>query len=142
MKKILVLLLGLPLLFGCTAQREEPYTELCMECGEYVQQLIQTDDAGICASCFQQENWQVCRGCQVAYQPDLFSADGYCIGCSESLTWWCSVCEEGYGLDHLADLGNGYFLCAKCAGQYLLSADPSIAGYIQELSPYRSRLES
>lgn len=120
MKKVLLVSVMAVALFlsGCNDSTEKVN---CYECGDLVDRWIECgpDDA-ICARCFQENGYQICRGCGYAYNPKYTdSYDGYCAGCAELQTWTCSLCEERYALDRLADLGDGYYLCADCTLYYL-----------------------
>lgn len=107
------------LLAGCS---NEPSGQLelrtCVNCFDEVDRWIDlAEDDSICARCFSENGYQVCSGCGFAYDPsDTDSTDGYCAECTEQKTWNCALCDEGrHALDDLADLGNGYYLCADCA---------------------------
>ena len=130
------------ILCGC-AREDEPSTptQFCSECGDEVDRWIKSSYGGfVCARCFGEENCSICRGCGLAYSQDEFDCcDGYCTGCAETEAWSCSVCEERFALDHLADLKNGYYLCAACACGYLIDADPGIGKEIESLSPFVPR---
>lgn len=141
MKKLLAAVSAVVLLAGCSVKQEPAYTERCKVCGDDVDRFIRTVYGdNICASCFWEEVWQMCRECGLAYDLDEFDcADGYCAGCAETETWYCSVCEMRYGLDHLVDLGNGYYLCSSCAAPCLLEAVPEIAGDVADMSPFVAR---
>lgn len=123
---------------GCSEQETVVYTERCGVCGDDVPRFIRTVyEDYICASCFWEEGWQMCRGCDLAYSLDEFDcADGFCSNCAENESWSCSVCEERYGFDHLVDLENGYYLCATCAGPYILESAPDVPSEVAEFSPF------
>ena len=144
MKRIVFCLLMLSALVGCSNTQSEEnyvYTEPCSICSDSVDRWIETAYGdNICARCFMENDWDVCASCGLAYDLNEFDcADGYCTGCAELKTWQCSVCEGQYALDHLADLGNGYYLCTGCAGSYLLEAAPEISSEIEAISPFVSR---
>ena len=141
MKRIAaVFILVVVFLSGC-AEKEEIYTERCCVCGDDVEKFIRTVYGDyICASCLWKEEWQICSECGLVYNPEEFDcADGYCTGCTETETWFCSGCEGRCALNHLLDLGNGYYLCATCATPYLLEASPDLPGEVKVFSPYVPR---
>ena len=137
MKRIVAAAVVLFLLTGCGKQ-ETVYTESCAVCRDDVDRFIRTVyEDYVCASCFWIERWQICNGCGLAYNPDEFNcADGYCSGCAEEETWYCSKCETRHALEHLLDLGNGFSLCPECAAPYLLESDPDIPQKIERSSPF------
>lgn len=140
MKRLMICALLIALLVGCSNE-EDPnvYREPCSICHKEVESWISTVYGDkICASCFYQEGYSVCRGCNLAYSTSEFDcADGYCTDCAEENVWGCSLCEALYGLDHLVDLGDGYYICPKCAGNFL-SDETEI---IKKESPLISRLD-
>ena len=140
-KKLLIAVVIVALLAGCAGEQGTVEKERCNVCGDDVDRFIRTVyEDYICASCFWKDGWQICRGCDLAYDLDEFDcADGYCTGCAETYAWSCSVCEERYGLDHLVDLGNGYYLCAACTAPRILDNAPEIAGDIAAISPFAQR---
>ena len=101
-------------LCGCGADVE---TETCFICGEQIDRWIVYGDSDvICARCFSDDGFLICKECGLAYRPviDEGGADGYCGACAETKTWYCSICENRLDLDELADFGNGYYLCGRC----------------------------
>lgn len=143
-RSILIVFATILVLCGCTEREStDVYTERCSVCGDDVDRFIRTVyDDYVCASCFWKEDWQMCNGCGLAYDLNEFDcADGYCSGCSELETWPCSVCEERFALAHMLDVGDGYYLCAQCSGQFLFEANPQIGDEIKENSPLISRYE-
>lgn len=142
MKRLLAVAAACLLMTGCGQVEELPeFTEKCSICLEEVDSWLDTSGGDrICARCFSQENWQVCLSCGKAYDPSGFDdADGYCAECADTETWYCSLCEESFGLEHLADLKNGYYLCANCAGLLLREADPDVGGTVEAASPFWPR---
>lgn len=140
MKKFLWVLAVLFLTAGC-GQKQDQYVqkESCEVCMEFVDRWIPTVYEGeICASCFCKSEYSVCRGCNLAYDISEFDCvDGYCTGCAEKNAWGCSICESLYGIDHLVDLGDGYYICPECAKQFL--SDETNA--VKKNSPFVSRME-
>lgn len=128
------------LLTGCNQkQTAYVYKETCEICHESVEQWIPTVyESKVCADCFYQNGWEICRGCGLAYDPSDFDCvDGYCTGCAEENTWGCSICESWLGLDHLVDIGDGYYLCPDCASGLILGK----CDEIKKNSQFVSRLE-
>lgn len=104
------------LLSGCGTESEAE-TETCFRCGERIDRWIPYSNSDfLCARCFVDDRFLVCRECGFAYRPviDEGGADGYCGSCAETKTWYCSICENRIDLDELADFGNGYYLCGRC----------------------------
>lgn len=102
------------LLSGCGSSAEKVN---CYECGDLVDRWIVYGDSDvICARCFSNDGFLICKECGLAYRPviDEGCADGYCGACAETKTWYCSICENRLDLDELADFGNGYYLCGRC----------------------------
>lgn len=106
------ILLVSAILCGCSGEAE---MRTCYRCGDQVDRWIEFGDSDvICAKCFADGGFQVCRKCWASYDKYCDAYDGYCPDCSETQTWYCSVCEQRLDVDHLADFGNGYFLCGRC----------------------------
>lgn len=145
MRKIIAFVLAALVLTGC--ERKE--TVRCYNCGDQVDRWISTWDESVCATCFAQYGYQICLDCGLAYDADDWdAADGYCANCADENTWNCSICEECFDVDDLAEIEPGYFLCAGCVystakpfdnafkstyGDYISPFD------LSETSPFASR---
>ena len=134
---VLSLLLSLILLSGCSSgqKADERSFELCSDCLDEVDRWVNVSGGDqICAKCL------IDREYRLAYSPkwDDESADGYCGYCSETRTWYCSICENRLDLDELADFENGYYLCGRCLLNHI-EVPEEMADDLAACSPLISR---
>lgn len=111
-RRLLSCVIAVLLLTGCAESAERVN---CCKCGDSVDRWIDAGYGSVCATCFAKYEFMVCRECGLAYIPgECEDADGYCVVCAETKTWYCAICESRLDIDELADFGNGYYLCGSC----------------------------
>ena len=142
-RRLLSYVIAALLLTGCSTQGSnysEP--ERCALCSEEMNYGIWASGDQLCAKCFVDKGYMLCKLCRNAYMPgwDEEGADGYCGGCSKTRTWYCSVCESRLDIEQLADFGNGYYLCGRCLFNSIEVPD-GMADALAESSLYISRYE-
>ena len=147
MRRIMMifLMLSIMLLSGCSSESkaEERCFQSCADCLDEVDRWVNVSGGDqICAKCLIDREYLICKQCRLAYSPewDDESADGYCGYCSETKTWYCSICENRIDLDELADFGNGYYLCGRCLLNHI-EIPEGMADDLAACSPFISRNE-
>lgn len=112
-KHFIVLLMAL-IMCGCSYGEETQSCDLCNKQAPVATLVYTKNDDCVCAKCFQENNYSKCISCGEIYQPGWDCYEGYCISCSETETWFCVVCEEYKKTDSLAQVADGYYMCADC----------------------------